>query len=327
MLLGVIGAGLLNDALDVSAVVKPHVTPWTIGQGAADRRRDRRARRPVPRVARDARLAGRAARRHLMDAKLYVILGSHACRTGCCCWSTRASTYERVELPTGLHPFALRLRRFLRQPRRRCATSTASAPHMLADGGPRRHRSLAAHRRHAGQDEPRDRAPPRRDPARPAAVPADPARRAAVEEAERWGDGELQMVVRGASRSRASRDDADEGRLGPLLYRNAAVRRAGVLLIRRFVFTTGAAAAADLRAAPPGDVRPHRRVDRRRHAQRGAAVRRRLRHRAEPCAALVRPRSTARALLSPVDRAVRPPACPTRLSDPSAGSSASGPCP
>jgi putative ABC transport system permease protein len=33
LLLGVVGAGLLNDALDVSAVVTPHVTPWTIGQG------------------------------------------------------------------------------------------------------------------------------------------------------------------------------------------------------------------------------------------------------------------------------------------------------
>ena len=33
LLLGVIGAGLLNDALSVSAVVTPHVTPWTIGQG------------------------------------------------------------------------------------------------------------------------------------------------------------------------------------------------------------------------------------------------------------------------------------------------------
>jgi putative ABC transport system permease protein len=32
LLLGVIGAGLLNDALSVSAVVKPRVTPWTIGQ-------------------------------------------------------------------------------------------------------------------------------------------------------------------------------------------------------------------------------------------------------------------------------------------------------
>jgi putative ABC transport system permease protein len=33
LLLGVVGAGLLNDALDVSAVVTPKVTPWTIGQG------------------------------------------------------------------------------------------------------------------------------------------------------------------------------------------------------------------------------------------------------------------------------------------------------
>ena len=33
LLLGVVGAGLLNDALSVSAVVTPHVTPWTIGQG------------------------------------------------------------------------------------------------------------------------------------------------------------------------------------------------------------------------------------------------------------------------------------------------------
>ena len=33
LLLGVVGAGLLNDALNVSAVVTPKVTPWTIGQG------------------------------------------------------------------------------------------------------------------------------------------------------------------------------------------------------------------------------------------------------------------------------------------------------
>ena len=33
LLLGIVGAGLLNDALSVSAVVTPRVTPWTIGQG------------------------------------------------------------------------------------------------------------------------------------------------------------------------------------------------------------------------------------------------------------------------------------------------------
>ena len=32
LLLGVLGAGGLNDALGVSSVVTPSVTPWTIGQ-------------------------------------------------------------------------------------------------------------------------------------------------------------------------------------------------------------------------------------------------------------------------------------------------------
>jgi putative ABC transport system permease protein len=32
LVLGVLGAGLLGDALSVSTVVSPHVTPWTIGQ-------------------------------------------------------------------------------------------------------------------------------------------------------------------------------------------------------------------------------------------------------------------------------------------------------
>jgi putative ABC transport system permease protein len=32
VLLGIIGAGRLNDALGVSSVVTPHVTPWTVGQ-------------------------------------------------------------------------------------------------------------------------------------------------------------------------------------------------------------------------------------------------------------------------------------------------------
>jgi hypothetical protein len=44
-----------------------------------------------------------------MEAKLYVILGSHACRTGMLMLAHKSIDYERVELPTGLHPFALRL--------------------------------------------------------------------------------------------------------------------------------------------------------------------------------------------------------------------------
>ena len=131
-----------------------------------------------------------------MDAKLYVILGSHACRTGMLLLEHKGIEYERVELPTGLHPFALRLAGLLRQPRARCATSTASGRSMLsvADSGGtvpslridgvrvKRNRRIARHLDEIQPDPP--------------LFPADPARRAAVEEAERWGDEELQMVAR-----------------------------------------------------------------------------------------------------------------------------------
>jgi hypothetical protein len=49
-----------------------------------------------------------------MEAKLYVILGSHACRTGMLMLEHKGIEYKRVQLPTGLHPLALRLRGFFR---------------------------------------------------------------------------------------------------------------------------------------------------------------------------------------------------------------------
>jgi len=51
-----------------------------------------------------------------MEAKLYVILGSHACRTGMLMLEHKGIEYKRVDLPTGLHPFALRLRGFAGNP-------------------------------------------------------------------------------------------------------------------------------------------------------------------------------------------------------------------
>jgi hypothetical protein len=38
-----------------------------------------------------------------MKPKLYVILGSHACRTGMLKLEHKGIDYERVELPAGLH--------------------------------------------------------------------------------------------------------------------------------------------------------------------------------------------------------------------------------
>ena len=59
------------------------------------------------------------------------------------------------------------------------------------------------------------------------------------------------MVARRIALAGVAIEDASDGRLGPLLYRHAAVRRGGVMFIRRFVFTTGDDAAAQLRARLP----------------------------------------------------------------------------
>jgi glutathione S-transferase len=183
-----------------------------------------------------------------MEAKLYVILGSHACRTGMLLLEHKGIEYERVELPTGLHPFALRLAGFSGN-REALRDLDGERPHMLSaadragtvpslriDGTcVKRNRAIARHLDEIQPDPP--------------LFPADPARRAAVEEAERWGDEELQMVARRIGL--AGIDDADDGRLGALLYRNATVRRAAVSFIRHLVFKAGDEEAKRLRARLP----------------------------------------------------------------------------
>jgi glutathione S-transferase len=185
-----------------------------------------------------------------MDARLYVILGSHACRTGILLLEHKGIDYELVELPTGLHPFALRLAGFSgnrdavrdldgERPQMLAAADRAgTVPSLCIDGT--RVKTNRAIARHLDEIQPE-----------PPLFPADPARRAAVEEAERWADEELQMVARRLGLACVDARTAGDGRLGPLLYRNAAVRRAGVSFVRRFVFTTGDAAEADLRARLP----------------------------------------------------------------------------
>src|SRR5438876_9173477 len=51
-----------------------------------------------------------------MEAKLYVILGSHACRTGMLLLEHKGIEYRPVQLPTGLHPLAVRLLGFAGNP-------------------------------------------------------------------------------------------------------------------------------------------------------------------------------------------------------------------
>ena len=51
-----------------------------------------------------------------MKPKLYVILGSHACRAAILMLEHKGIEYERIELATGFHPFLLRLHGFSGNP-------------------------------------------------------------------------------------------------------------------------------------------------------------------------------------------------------------------
>jgi glutathione S-transferase len=192
-----------------------------------------------------------------MEAKLYVILGSHACRTGMLLLEHKGIEYQRVELPTALHPAFLRLhgfsgnsRSFRRlgdrsNPMLATADRMGTVPALDVDG-----RRVKTNRKIARfLDELRPDPP---------LFPADPERRQAVEEAERWGDDVFQMAARrlvlaGALHGRdALVNRASDGRLGPLLWHSETIRYVGARLLGRFVFRTNARSEEDMLAELPG---------------------------------------------------------------------------
>jgi glutathione S-transferase len=194
-----------------------------------------------------------------MKAKLYVILGSHACRTGMLLLDHKGIEYELVELPTGFHPFVLRLRGFSGNPRsfRRLggdersnlmlgtADRMGTVPALRIDGERvKTNRQIARFLDELRPDPP--------------LFPSDPDRRRAVEEAERWGDEELQMTARRLGLAAVLRNPdglanrGGDGRLGPLLWRNPTIRLVGARLVGRFVFGAGGGAEPELVAALPG---------------------------------------------------------------------------
>ena len=172
-----------------------------------------------------------------MAAKLYVILGSHACRTGMLLLEHKGIPYSRVELPTGLHPVALRVLGFSGNRERIRELSDRPSPvvGMLDRLG-----TVPALRMNG------DRVKTNRGIARyldevrpdPPLFPADGERRRAVEEAEAWGDDVLQMAARRLTSAASMRGPSamhrrgNDGRLGPMLWRNARVRQAGVGMVR-----------------------------------------------------------------------------------------------
>ncbi len=164
------------------------------------------------------------------EATLYVIPGSHACRTGMLMLEHKGIPYRTVELMTGPHGLGVRLRGF---PGNR-------TPIRSVDG--HTHRMLAILDRLGTVPALRygeERVQRNREIARflervrpePPLFPTDPERLASVQEAEGWGDEALQMAARrivlaaGARDPDALQNRGAHGRLGPLLSRRAIGRR------------------------------------------------------------------------------------------------------
>jgi glutathione S-transferase len=160
---------------------------------------------------------------------LYVIPGSHACRSAILMLEHKQVPYRRVELVTLLHPIGARLHGFdaggqkrnigdRRPVTLRIADRLGTVPGLACDG----QRVSTNHRIARFLDE--------RHP-EPPLFPADPERRAAVEEVERWANDTLQMDARRILTAAVRRDPAAasqlgaDGRLGQLLYKRALARR------------------------------------------------------------------------------------------------------
>jgi glutathione S-transferase len=173
---------------------------------------------------------------------VYVIPGSHACRSGLLMLEHKRVPYRRVDILTLLHPFVVRLHGFDAggQTRKaggrhtfglRLGDRFGTVPALAANGD----RISTNHGIARFLDE--------RHPD-PPLFPVDPEQRAAVEEAERWANETLQMAARRIPGAALIRHPVEfgrssaEGRLGYLLYKRELARRLIVPRILHGVFAT-----------------------------------------------------------------------------------------
>ena len=186
-------------------------------------------------------------------AKLYVIPGSHACRTAMLMLEHKGVPYRTVELLTGVHGLGARLHGFPghRKPIRSVDGKVGpmlglmdrmgTVPALAIDGQKiQTNREIA---RYLEQSRPE-----------PSLYPADPERRRAVEEAADWGDEQLQMTARRAVLAGGDGGGLDalhmkggEGRLGALLSHNDLMRKLTNGSAARLVFGAGGKESQNLR--------------------------------------------------------------------------------
>jgi glutathione S-transferase len=189
--------------------------------------------------------------------KLYVIPGSHACRSAMLMLEYKGIPYRRIEFVTLTHPLFARLNGFDAGGETRAAHGKrttgirtgdllGTVPGLKADG-----ERVSTNRKIARF---LDRAHPE-----PPLFPADTERRAVVEEAESWANGELQMAARLIVIPAFLRDRATfakrtaDGRLGPLLFYREFARRLTAPMIAR-TFASSPATDADQVSALPATL-------------------------------------------------------------------------
>jgi glutathione S-transferase len=161
--------------------------------------------------------------------KLYVIPGSHACRSAMLMLEHKRIAYRRVDLHTGLHPLSVRMRGFAghRTPIRSVDGDTHTSLAALDRAGTVPALRYGDRRVQTNHEIARflDRQRPE-----PPLFPSDPQQREQVEQAERWGDETLQMAARRLGLAGAAHGldtmyrRGNEGRLGALLAPSEAMR-------------------------------------------------------------------------------------------------------
>jgi glutathione S-transferase len=186
--------------------------------------------------------------------KLYVIPGSHACRSAILMLEHKRLPYRRVDILTLTHPVVVRLHGFDAGGQTRTAGGRrtrglrfgdrlGTVPALAANGD----RISTNHgiARYLDEQHPE-----------PPLFPADPEQRAAVEEAERWANETLQMAARRIPGAAMLRDpeafskSSGDGRMGYLLYKQERLRR----LIIPWIFRGAFAVSPDPERDPVGEL-------------------------------------------------------------------------
>jgi len=187
--------------------------------------------------------------------KLYVIPGSHACRSAMLMLEHKGLAYKRVDVVTLSHPLVTRLHGFDAgsQTRKAGARRTlgirlgdllGTVPALAAGG----ERVSTNHQIARFLDETHPE---------PRLFPADPDERRAVEEAEAWANETLQMAARrivlawAVTEPEAMSHGTADGRMGHLLYRQRLLRRLVNPMIGRLLFNVDSSTDRELLAELP----------------------------------------------------------------------------